>query len=282
MNKSYHINILTKTNHTKTSEDCLIVDELTRMYPSVMDAMDKVVVDGDYNVYCNSIKAYDSIVWQKSHEPDKSNLLAYKKIKITPSWTEQLWAPIFERARRKVEMNWVPGKYHLVLLQNTEVAESDPTGDSYAKKDVDLGIGITSPDTNIILPVIYGEGKTGHYCKAACTGVDAAFGRVREMNPDILTIAITDNNISVSKTAQIDHVFRNGDMLIVQRGNNRKKQIHPLLDYIKMELVETSIVKYLSSKKPENFLKISAGATSGVYLLDSIQSNGHYLSTRII
>lgn len=282
MDTKYHINMVTNptTGYTRTSNDHALVKKAISLYDVVEKAMQQVIKDGDYEAYVKSITEYDKFVWIESHKGDKANLFSYKKIKVSPTWTEQLWAVVFERVRLALEKNWAS---KLEIIQNKSVVESVGTKGPNAYKDVDNGVGIlkTYDSCIAIHPIVVAEMKTGHFCKTACNGVDSIVGRVRKMNANVLAFCITDNNISVGTNVEVEHVWGSGGILIQQRGiganNNKSKNYYPKLEAGQFKLVEELCLNYLLGKKPKDFLDIKANKTSGVYLRERIEQNGYYL-----
>lgn len=285
MNTNYHIDLVknTTSGYKRTANDLVLVKQAESMYPIVADAMLKLVKDGDYTAYINAIEAYDKFVWVQSHKGDKSNLFAYKKIKISPTWTEQLWAPVFERVRIAIQKEWGTGT-DLILIQNKEVVESFGINGPTAFKDVDGGLGIYKTfksGITALMPIIAVEDKTGNYCKTACTNVDGIIRRVKAMNNDVLALCVTDNHVAVGKNVEVDHSFGSGGVLIVQRGQNKKKETYPKLNVDKFEMVERLSINYLKTKTAKNFTDVAHSNTSGVLLRDHIDSKGYYVSPEL-
>lgn len=279
MNYNYHIDLVKNPSggYSRTAEDHKLVDIAVSMYPKVVEAMQKVITDGKYDAYAKAIEAYDRFVWEESHRGDKTNIFAYKKIKVSPSWTEQFWAPVFERVRQQISQVW---NTDLLLIQNIQVVESCGKDGPSGYKDVDGGIGIKSHRwPPAVMPVVVSEKKTGHFCKTACTGVDGIMRRVRTMNPHVLGMCITDNNVSVGQTSLVDDVYSAGGILISQRGNNGRREAYPKLDSHKFAMVEQLCVNYLKTKTPQDFLNIATKKKTTVYLREAIDSKGHYIPT---
>jgi hypothetical protein len=127
------------------------------------------------------------------------------------------------------------------------------------------------------MPVVVCEIKTGHYCKTACTGVDAIIRRVRIMNPTVLAFAVTDNQVSVGQDHAVENVFGAGGVLISQRGKNGNKTSYPKLDPSKFELVEKICVNYLKNHSLVNFTNVTLGKTQGVSLRKVIDTKGYFV-----
>jgi hypothetical protein len=283
MDTKYHINLVKNpsTGYSRTAEDAKLVQTAVGLYVSAEQAMIDFLADGDHKKYIKGIEAYDKFVWEASHKGDKSNLFAYKKIKVSPTWTEQIWAPIFERVKKEMEKHW---GVELVLIQNITVVESLGSDGPTAFKDVDGGVGIVKQfpgqKKSVVMPVVVAEDKTGHFCKTACTNVDGIIRRVRGMNSNVLAFGITDNNISVGKTVEVDNAYGSGGVLVQQRGfgfNNNKKIKYPELNSDKFKLVEDMCIKYLKTKKPTDFSDVAPSKTSGVLLRDKIDATGCYI-----
>jgi hypothetical protein len=278
MDTHYHINLVKNNTggYIRTENDNQLAAEAETLYLSVVKAMLIAVETGDWRQYLSSIKEYDMFVWEQSHKGNQTNIFANPKIKIGPSWAEQMWAPVFERTRLKIEKVW---NTNLTLIQNTTAVETLGSKEPSSMKDVDNGIGIIKIINNkeYIMPIIVAENKGGHYCKTTCTNVDGIFRRVRAMNPNVLAFALTDNHITVGSKVEVDHSFGAGGVLICQRGSNRKSDLYPALNPDKFELVERMCINYLSTLSANDFLNILPSQTSGVLLREHIDVKGHYI-----
>lgn len=281
MDIKYHINIVSNpaSGYTKTSNDIELIAQAKSLYTDVESAMNKVIEDGNYKAYIKAITFYDQFIWTNKHKPNQSNMFANPKIKVSPTWTEQLWAVVFERVRRNISSVW---GHDLVLIQNKSSVECVGPNGPTAFKDVDCGIGIIKQfkTGSAIMPIVASECKTGHFCKTACTGVDSIVRRVRSMNDKVLALCITDNNISVGKDVEVDHSFGSGGVLIQQRGignNKAKSNTYPKLEASQFEFVENLCIDYLLTKTATDFLNVKVSNTSGVYLREHIEDHGYYV-----
>lgn len=283
MNLDYHIDLVRNpsTGYARTALDLDLVAQAQSLYVQARLAMSQLTLDGDYKAYVLAIRDYDRFVWQASHQGDKTNLFAYKKIKVSPSWTEQIWAPVFERVRQHLETIW---RCPLVLVQNQSVVDAVDHLGPRAYKDVDIGIGLLKHlagwDRPVILPVAVAESKTGHYCKTACTNVDGIVRRVRTLNPRVLAFCITDNNVSVARDALVDHVFGHGGVLVQQRGvgaNNDHDLDYPELAPENFQLVEKICRGHLSKYSYNDFAHVKGAATSDQTLRSSIDAHGYFV-----
>lgn len=281
MDFDYHLKLVTNSNtgYDRTAHDLDLVEQAKTLYPSARTAMQKVVEDGDYQSYVKGIEPYDRFIWHHSHLGDKSNIFAYKKIKVSPSWTEQIWAPVFERVRRQMADHWQTGE--LRIIQNTQVVESFSDQGPSGFKDVDNGIAVTATMAGsyweFLMPVVVVEDKTGHFCKTACTGVDAIIRRVKAMNPKVLAFVMTDNNVSVGRDSLVENVFGAGGVLISQRGKNNSREDYPPLHADRFQTVERLCLNYLRDQSITDFLNIQNAQPRGQSLRESIDQDGRFV-----
>jgi len=283
MNLHRHINLVKNTNtgYERKEKDFLLVEQALKIYPTVELAQLDLVSNSDYSSYITSITPYDQFYWEQSHKGDKENIYAYAKIKVGPSWLEQLWFPVFERIKNKMEKVWAEyPDIELVNLQDDEVVQYFPSKGYPENKDVDIGLGIISKNSfqRYIFPIIVGEVKGGHFCKTTTKNVRGIFSDFRKMNPNIRCFAITDNNFSVSTDADVNAVWEEGSAIVIQRGNNKKIVQYPALNYQRFKMVEDLCVNYLSNKTPDDFLNITKAESKGLKLRSIIDSNGFYIS----
>ena len=281
MDTEYHINLVKNLGggYKRTPNDLKLIEQAEKLYPAVRAGMTDVVKDGDYVKYVKAINAYDAFYWEQAHKGDQTNIYAYPKIKIGPSWTEQLWAPFFERVRLQIIDHWKHTDDNMCLVQNTTVVENVSKGGNIGNKDVDGGIAIkvVKNDKTYRMPVVVAEMKGGHMCKTITTQVDAIVRRFKNMNPHVLAFAITDNQASTGKKVLTDTVFGAGGILIVQRGQNHVQEVHPKLNPAMFKLVETISVNYLKTKTFANFINVKPKDHSGVFLRECIDTDGYYI-----
>lgn len=285
MDLHYHINLVKKhisgtSGYKDKPDDVYIRNRAFALYPTVEQAQIDVVNDGDYLKYVNTISTYDQFYYDYSRRGDQTNIFAYPKIKIGPSWLEQIWAPVFERVRVEMQKHWEVA--NLVTLQNTQVIEYLPSSNQPATKDVDGGIGIQF-DLNgksYILPIVVAEVKGGHFCKTMTTQVDGIFKRFKSMNSNLLCFAITDNKCSIGKDVQVESAWASGGVIIVQRGKNGVKEDYPKLNVENFYKVEELCIRYLKSKSLKDFINVSPKKTSGIYLRSKL-NEGSYIPNEL-
>lgn len=227
------------------------VKPLIEMWPSVATAIEQVIEDGNYDAYVEAIRPYDEHIWTESKKEDGSNPIAYKKWKIYPSWSELNWAIVYERVRRQLQ-------FETVLIRTDKVLEGATTNGDVFYKDVDGGLAIKGELNNktVLFPVVVMEHKGGHFCKTACTGVNAIGRRFHDTNPNVVTVQITENNVTVGKD-QTDGLINEIDIFIVDRGRNQQeKNRYWARNALEMQMHEEELIRLLASAEPKHFLNI--------------------------
>ena len=246
------------------------VKPLIEMWPTVELAIKKVIDDGDYNSFIESIREYDEHIWKESKKADGSNPIAYKKWKIYPSWSELIWAIVYERIRRQL-------KFETVLIRTDKVLEGATSAGDVFYKDVDGGLAIKGSinGKNVLFPVVVMEHKGGHFCKTACTGVNAIGRRFHDTNPNIITVQITENQVTVGKD-QSDGLINEIDHFIIDRGRNQiENNRYWIRNSKEMYQHEQEIVSDLSVAKPQHFLNINVENVSGKKFRDQLNESNY-------
>lgn len=281
MDTEYHINLVKNPGggYKRTANDLDLIKQAEILYPAVRKAMLDVVSDGDYQKYINGITPYDAFYWEQAHKGDQTNIYAYPKIKIGPSWSEQIWAPVFERVRLQMIDHWKHADNNVCLIQNTTVVENVSKGGNIGNKDVDGGVAfkVVKDGKTYRMPIVVAEMKGGHMCKTITTQVDAIVRRFKNMNPHVLAFAITDNQASTGKKVLTDTVFGAGGILIIQRGRNHVQETHPMLNPAMFKLVENISVNYLKTKTIKNFTDVKPKDHSGIFLRECLDNEGYFI-----
>lgn len=252
------------------------VAPLIEMWPDVEKAIEKVIKDGDYEAYVEAIQKYDEHIWTESKKEDGSNPIAYKKWKIYPSWSELNWAIVYERVRKQIN-------FETILIRTDKVLEGATTNGDVFYKDVDGGLAIegTLNDKRTLFPVVVMEHKGGHFCKTACTGVNAIGRRFHDTNPNVVTVQITENNITVGKD-QTDGVINEIDIFIVDRGRNQiQNNRYWKRNSDEMKRHETHLVSLLSTAKPEHFLNIKIEDVSSKSFRDQLVESNYIAKEKL-
>jgi hypothetical protein len=252
------------------------VSPLIEMWADVEAAIEKVIADGDYEFYVNAIRAYDEHIWTESKKEDGSNPIAYKKWKIYPSWSELNWAIVYERVRKQLN-------FETVLIRTDKVLEGATTAGDVFYKDVDGGLAIkgTLNDKEVLFPVVVMEHKGGHFCKTACTGVNAIGRRFHDTNPNVITVQITENNVTVGKD-QTDGLINEIDIFIVDRGRNQlEKNRYWMRNSTEMKMHEEQLVRMLSSAEPRHFLNIKVENVSSKSFRDQLNESNYISKEKV-
>jgi hypothetical protein len=249
---------------------------LIKMWPTVETAIEKVINDGDYDSYVESIREYDEHIWTESKKEDGSNPIAYKKWKIYPSWSELNWAVVYERVRRQLN-------FETVLIRTDKVLEGATTAGDVFYKDVDGGLAIKGELNNkeVLFPVVVMEHKGGHFCKTACTGVNAIGRRFHDTNPNVITVQITENNVTVGKD-QTDGLINEIDIFIIDRGRNQyKKDSYWMRNSAEMKIHEEQLVHLLSNAEPKHFLNIKVENVSNKSFRDQLNETNYISKEKV-
>ena len=252
------------------------VKPLIDMWPTVEAAIEKVLNDGDYNTYVESIRSYDEHIWTESKKQDGSNPIAYKKWKIYPSWSELNWAIVYERVRKQLH-------FETVLIRTDKVLEGATSNGDIFFKDVDGGLAIngTMNNKNVLFPVIVMEHKGGHFCKTACTGVNAIGRRFHDTNPNVITVQITENHVTVGKD-QTDGIINEIDHFIIDRGENQvENRCYWLRNSKEMYQHEKELLSDLAIAKPEHFLNIKVEDVSGKSFREQLTESNYIKKEKV-
>jgi hypothetical protein len=257
---TYHRDVLAKTD-----SDHPYVKQALAMLPQVEKAMQDLI-NGQIDVdqYIKLITPYDRFMWEKWHEkPQKSNPINVGQNKKYSSWREQKWAPIFELIRQHLTTQEDWNLVELVVIQNQSVVETIYSNGYMAFKDADGGLAIKVKinDMTVLLPVVVTEDKGGNACATCFGGVNAQALRLHLSFPHAKHVFITDNNVGVgiTKGAQI---MDNINLLVLERGQNRVKEIYPSLCADRFKQVLEGLKFRLSTSDPKTFLDYKVVSTN--------------------
>lgn len=227
---------------------------------SMLSPVEKAIEDvasGKINIkkYIDEITSYDQFMYETAKlKPQKSNPINTLQNKKYSTWREQKWAPIWELIRKAVSKKW--NVDNLVLIQNQAVVESIYSNGYIKFKDVDGGIGFehTINGQNVIIPIIAVEDKGGHACSTCFDGVAAQGLRLHRCLPNAYHVFITDNNVSVAKDKS-SVVYSDINLIVVERGENKKREDYPKLVASRFEEVVTNFIDTLSKTSKSKFVK---------------------------
>lgn len=255
-----------------------LIQKAVSMLDQVERSMERLV-KGQISVkdYVEQITPYDQFMWEEWHRlPQKSNPINIGQNKKYSSWREQKWAPIFELVRQAIQPLWKSVK--LEVIQNRPVVETVYSNGYIAFKDVDGGIGIAAhiehSPYEVLIPVVAVEDKGGHACSTCFNGVNAQGLRLHQSFPNAKHIFITDNNISVGKDKGTE-IADNINLVISERGENRKKEWYPALKADRFQEVKDGLIDRLSTMQSNDFMSYRVIHSSGVSTLrESVEKTG--------
>lgn len=250
MNFKYHRKTLLASD-----TDHLLIKTAASMLDAVEQSMAKFIDHRNTDQYIKEISAYDEFMYRSAKiKPQKSNPINTLQNKKYSTWREQKWAPIFESIRLELAQHWKTNK--LVLIQNKKVAESVYSSGYIKYKDVDGGIGfemeVGSKKTKVLVPIIAVEDKGGHACSTCFDGVAAQSLRLHRCFPQAWSVFITDNQITVG-AAKESEIYNDIDLIVMERGQNRKKVEYPTLDATRFSEVRTGLLLRLKKSKLDDF-----------------------------
>ena len=254
MNYQYHRKTLSASdlNHP-------MVQEALSMLDSVEKAM-KDLVEGKINIskYIDAITPYDQFMYERAKmKPQKSNPINTLQNKKYSTWREQKWAPIWELIRIEMSKKWKTDS--LMVIQNKQVVESIYSSGYVKYKDVDGGISFEFMlnGKKVLFPIIAVEDKGGHACSTCFDGVSAQSLRLHRCLPNAFSVFITDNNISVGQDKESE-TFCDIDLIVSERGQNRKTEKYPKLNADRFKEVKDGIVAKLSKVSLSHFEHFTA------------------------
>jgi len=251
MNFQYHRKTLVKSdnNHPMIKKAVLLLGDVEKAMSELVE--NKI----DISEYIRLITPYDQFMYESAKmKPQKSNPINTLQNKKYSTWREQKWAPIWEIVRREVSKIWETDE--LVLIQNRPVLESIYSSGYIKFKDVDGGIGFKHiiNKQEVLFPVVAVEDKGGHACSTCFDGVSAQSLRLHRCLPNAFHVFITDNNISVG-TDKVSDVYNDIDLVVMERGQNRKTEKYPALVAQRFIDVKEGMIERLSEMTKEAFTK---------------------------
>tara|TARA_E500000178_G_scaffold46551_1_gene41789 strand:- start:323 stop:1150 length:828 start_codon:yes stop_codon:yes gene_type:complete len=256
------------------SQDAAVIP-LIEMWPDVESAIEDVIATGDYDSYVARIEPYDRWIWEQSRQPRGSNPVAWPQWKIYPSWAELNWALVYERVRQQTP-------YDTQLIRTGKVVESATTDGTVTFKDVDGGLSIKGQldSRSVQFPVVVMEHKSGHFDKPLCQGVNAMAQRFHKTNPNVITVQITENNITVNRN-QTMQVINEIDIFIVDRGHNQKNRDQWWArNSQEMRQHELHLVELLNTTTREHFSQICRESSELPSFRDSLDRENYLAKTK--
>jgi len=244
--KNYHRNILEGTKDSSHP----YVSQALEFIPNFVEAIGTVIKNGDWSQYVESVQPYDEFLWEKYYnEPQKTNPINVGQNKIFSSFRESLLYPLWVRIK-----NGLPFKTEVIL--NKSIVQTLYTDGTTDTKDVDGGLYIPCEymGKNYLCPVIADEDKGGHFCATTASNVNSIFRKLKDTNSNILTIATTDNNITIGKEKDCNFLYFT-DCIFSIRGENTEtnKKKYSSLSSDRFKDIEKVFIEKLSKKTLEDF-----------------------------
>jgi len=240
----YHFNIL---NDLKDN-DHYMVKKALEYIDGFEVAIVNVINDGDWKKYTNAILEYDKFLWESHHlYPQKTNPINIIQNKKYSSYRETLLYPLWVRISKQLT-------FDTVQLINKSVPQTIFEDGTINYKDVDGGIGIVCElnGYKILLPIVTNEDKSGHFCKTQASNVNGINRKFKQLNPNIITICTTDNQVTIGKNVDGDLLYET-NMLVPLRNNNLNHKVYNKLNYQALNDVEQILVKKLNDLSKESF-----------------------------
>jgi hypothetical protein len=254
MNFEYHRKTLiaSDSNHPMVNEALTMLD--------VVEKAMKDLVNGliDIKEYINAITPYDQFMYERAKmKPQKSNPINTLQNKKYSTWREQKWAPIWELIRIEMSETWKTS--NLITIQNKQIVESIYSSGYIKYKDVDGGISFefNLNGKKVLFPIVAVEDKGGHACSTCFDGVSAQSLRLHRCLPNAFHVFITDNNISVGKDKESE-TFCDIDLIVSERGQNRKTEKYPKLNADRFQEVKDGIISRLKKVSIDHFKEFVA------------------------
>lgn len=266
--KNYHLNILEGTKDSSHP----YVRQALEFIPNFVCAIETVIENGNWCQYAKNVQPYDKFLWEKYYnEKQKTNPINIGQNKIFSSYRESLLFPLWYRIKKSL-----PFETHVIL--NKPIIQTIYTDGTTDTKDVDGGLYVSRElNGNIFFfPVIVDEDKGGHFCATTASNVNSIFRKFKDTNSNTLTIATTDNNVTIGKEKDFNFM-KSTDCIFSIRGKNGepKKEYSPLW-WERFEEVEKVFIKKLHEKSEKDFIyeKMNTNDKSDRKIRDVIDNHG--------
>jgi hypothetical protein len=235
---SYHKNILIESrdesNHPMVQEALTYIDCFEK-------SIVKVINDGNWEMYIDTITNYDKFLWECNHQhPQKTNPINILQNKKYSSYRETLLIPLWYRIKNRIS-------FDTIVLTNTSVIQTmfSDAVDNFKDVDGGLGISIKVGEKNKILPIIVNEDKSGHFCKTQASNVNGIMKKFEEFNSNIIRLCTTDNKITIGKNIDSE-LISSISILASLRKNNLEHNVYNKLNWEIFSSLESVIVDKLN------------------------------------
>lgn len=266
--KNYHSNILEGTKDSSHP----YVRQALEFIPNFVSAIETVIENGDWSQYAKSVEPYDKFLWEKYYdEKQKTNPINIGQNKIFSSYRESLLFPLWYRIKKSL-----PFETNVIL--NKPIIQTIYTDGTTDTKDVDGGLYITCEHNGntYYCPVIVDEDKGGHFCATTASNVNSIFRKFKDTNPNILTIATTDNNVSIGKEKDCNFMQSTNCVFSIRGKNGEPKKKYSSLWWERFDEVEKVLIKKLNDKSENDFIceKMNSREKSDRKIRDIIDNHG--------
>lgn len=262
----YHRNILIAGYH-----DHEMINNAISQMDDFEDAIQKVIADGDWFRYVREVTSYDKYLWECNHKyPQKSNPINILQNKKYSSYRETLLLPIWIRIKNKLP-------FPTVLLLNKPVVQTIFSDGTVGEKDVDGGLAVSCD--GMLLPIIVDEDKSGHFCKTSAKNVNGILGNFEDLNPNIIRMCTTDNNVSIGKNVDSSELSSYNIVASLRKNNGYNDSYQELNPEIFLNL-ENTLTEEIIKRGVESFEcdKYKIKQKQNKTVRESIDSTGLYVN----
>jgi hypothetical protein len=248
-----------------------MIDTAILMLPPIEVAIQEVITDGDWDKFVEQITPYDKFLWECNHNyPQKTNPVNILQNKKYSSWRETLLLPLWVRIK-----NQLP--FETQILLNKPAIQTLFSDGEHGEKYVDGGLAVVCD--NLLLPVIASEDKSGHFCKTSAKNVNGILECFRELNPQIIRMCTTDNNVTIGK--DIDGAdLPSFDIIASLRKENGNNNTYKELNSDVFKTLEKTLVDEVTKRGFESYVceKYNVKEKQNKKIRESIDKTGLYIN----
>ena len=164
------------------------------------------------------------------------------------------------------------------IILNRPVVQTIYFDGTVSYKDVDGGLGhdCDYKGNRLFIPILTNEDKGGHFCATTASNVNSINRKFKDLNPNIITMATTDNNVTIAKDK--DHNFLEHTNIVFSiRGVNgvNTRGYSPLIPS-RFDVIEESLISELNKRSLSDFDcdKIKIQLKENKTIRENIDDNG--------
>jgi hypothetical protein len=260
----YHKNIMKSESH-------FMIDIALTLLPTVEDAIEQIIIDGDWDKYVELITPYDKYLWECNHNyPQKTNPINILQNKKYSSWRETLLLPLWIRIKNKLP-------FETVLLLNNPVTQTIFSDGTIGEKYIDGGLAVVCD--NLFLPVIVNEDKSGHFCKTSAKNVNGILKCFQDSNSQTIRMCTTDNNVTIGKDVDAEDLSSFNIIASIRKENGKSETYKELNPNIFEELEKTLINEVIKRGHVSYMCeKYSIKQKQNKKIRESIDKSGLYIN----